>query len=116
MKRNLLILRVVETVLLVAVVSTARGVVTNPTGDGGVVVENWRVPPNVSFGPGFQFSFNPSAHYFIISSIGLGHLVSLMGTLLQGGKPNKGLCVSSLALAALGILSFGLEFLRYFAD
>jgi hypothetical protein len=40
----------------------------------------------------------------------------VIGTLLQRGKPNWALCLSSLVLAGLGLLSFGNEFIRYFAN
>jgi hypothetical protein len=112
MKRNLLILRIAETVLLLVVVYAARGVETRPTGE---VVYHY-APFNLLVGPAFHWFYNPSASYFVVSSITLGYLVSVIGTLLQRGKPNRALCLSSLVLAGVGLLSFANEFIRYHAS
>ena len=107
MRRNLLILRIVETVLLLVVVGTGRQVETLPTGE----VVYTSISFNILFSAEAKFWFNPSANHFVISSIALGYLVSVIGTVLQRGKPNRTVCLFSLVLAVPGLLSVGNEFI-----
>jgi hypothetical protein len=69
MKRSsLLILRIVETVLLVAVVDKGRQVEIFQSGER--VYSTYT--SGIWFGPGFKLWFNPSANHFMMSSLALG--------------------------------------------
>jgi hypothetical protein len=110
MNRKLLVLRILEIFLLFLVVERERSLEIKPSGEW-VYTNSY----NIYRVQWFEFSVAYSQHV-IISTAALGYAVSLIGTLMQGGKKCRAWWVASLVLSLLGLISFLNEGRRFTAD
>lgn len=62
---------------------------------------------------GVEVFVNPSATHVVVSTIGLGYLLSLIGTILQRATAQRILWILSLMLCVLGLASVANEVIRY---
>jgi hypothetical protein len=101
MKWAILAIRIVEIFLLVMVVERESTLEIKPTGEWVFTNSN-----NIYQAQLFEFSIAADTKRVVLSSAAIGYMVSLIGTLLQGGKKHRAWWVASLVLSLLGLVSF----------
>jgi len=131
MSRLLVTIRILETIGLICVVSCFKTDETffkevpaagerRTSSSGRLHSEgtNWSITAHAQFDVSLPSNSadSPRKRHVFISSLIVGYLLSLTGTLLDKKTPRKILWTSSCVLSSLGVASYANEILRYLSS